>query len=318
MLTCFSISLALIAVILIYFRIANRYNIIDKPNERSSHSRITVRGGGIVFPLAAMIWFFVFGFQEAWAITGLMLIAGISFLDDISPLPGKLRIIIHLIAVSMLFYQLNIFELPWYFILLAYLFTTGWINAFNFMDGVNAITPFYALVALLTLMYLNYNSTFFNLDLQLIIAISVMVFSFFNARRQAVTFAGDVGSISLAFLLSWMVIALMLQTRNYEYILIFVVYGIDSVFTILYRLQKGENIFKAHRLHLYQLLSNELNWPHVWVAVVYSIAQAGINILVICLIRNGLMSIAILIILILAFSATYLVARYFAHRQTKN
>ena len=77
------ILVILLALELAYFKIADKCNIIDKPNERSSHSTIVLRGGGIIFLLGAWVWSAFFGFQYPWFILGLTLIAGVSFIDDI-------------------------------------------------------------------------------------------------------------------------------------------------------------------------------------------------------------------------------------------
>jgi UDP-GlcNAc:undecaprenyl-phosphate/decaprenyl-phosphate GlcNAc-1-phosphate transferase len=310
MLNYILITFLLVAAILAYFRIADRFNIIDKPNKRSSHSYITIRGGGIIFPLAAMLWFAFYGFQQPWAIAALLLIAAISFIDDLRPLSGKIRMLVHIVSVSLLFYGLGVFGLSWYVIAGAYLLAAFWINAFNFMDGINAITPFYAFVALATFLYLNFNYQFFSFELMVLLIISTVIFSFFNARKRAKTFAGDVGSISLAFLLAWMLLELILTTGCIGYILLFVVYGLDTVFTIIIRLIRGENIFKAHRSHLYQLLSNELNRPHVQVAALYAVAQLLINLLVVYLVINDLMSLPVLLILIVLLAKIYITVRF--------
>jgi UDP-GlcNAc:undecaprenyl-phosphate/decaprenyl-phosphate GlcNAc-1-phosphate transferase len=310
MLTYTLTTLLLIAAILAYFRIAGHYNIIDKPNERSSHNYNTIRGGGIIFPLAALLWFAIFGFQQVWAMAALVLIAVISFMDDLHPVSGKVRMLAHVLAISLLFSGMGIFGLAWYVIVGAYLLAVFWINAFNFMDGINAITPFYALVALGTFWYLNLKYQFFPVELIIILIIAILIFSYFNARKRAKTFAGDVGSVSLAFLLAWMLLELILQSGRIYYVLLFTVYGLDSVFTIIFRLIRGENIFKAHRSHLYQLLSNELKWPHVQVAAIYAVAQLLINLLVIYLVIKGLMKLPVFIVLVVLFAKTYIMLRY--------
>jgi UDP-N-acetylmuramyl pentapeptide phosphotransferase/UDP-N-acetylglucosamine-1-phosphate transferase len=306
----FVIFIFLILIILGYFKLADHFNIIDKPNERSSHSHITIRGGGIIFPAAAFLWFLMFGFGEPWIILALMLLAVVSILDDAISLSSGIRIIIHFTAVALLFWQLNVFNLPWYVIVLAFMFTIGWINAFNFMDGINAITAFYGLVALLSFAFLNRSIEFIPRDLIILLTLSVIVFSFFNAKKQAKTFAGDVGSVSMAFLLAWFMISLMIKTGRIEYILFFAIYGIDSVITILYRLSRRENIFKAHRTHLFQYLSNEIKLPHIIVSVIYSVLQAIINIMTIKLIDGEIMTWPLFFIIFLVLSIVYLIVRY--------
>ena len=88
------ILVILLALELAYFKIADKCNIIDKPNERSSHSTIVLRGGGIIFLLGAWVWSAFFGFQYPWFILGLTLIAGVSFIDDIRSLPDSVRLVV--------------------------------------------------------------------------------------------------------------------------------------------------------------------------------------------------------------------------------
>jgi len=299
----------LILILLGYFKLANHFNIIDKPNERSSHNYVTIRGGGIVFPVATILWFVMFGFNEAWIVFGLLLLAAVSFLDDVITLSSKIRILIHFVAVTILFWQLGVFGLSLYIVVFAYLFTIGWINAFNFMDGINGITAFYGFVSLVSFAWINHSIGFVSQDLIIILIISVLIFSFFNARSRAKTFAGDVGSVSMAFLLVWLMISLMLKTGRLEYILFFAIYGMDSVFTIIFRLWRRENIFEAHRTHLFQFLSNELKWPHVLVSGIYGLAQGAINIVAIILITEERITMPGLILFFMALSVGYLIIR---------
>jgi UDP-N-acetylmuramyl pentapeptide phosphotransferase/UDP-N-acetylglucosamine-1-phosphate transferase len=298
-----------------YLWLARRYRIFDNPNQRSSHNTTTIRGGGIVFSAAVLIWFLMFGFQQPLIIFGTVMMAVISFIDDLIPLRAGIRILIHITAVSLLFMGSGVFNLPWPVILLAYVFTIGWINAFNFMDGINGITAFYSLVSLATFLFLNYTLSFFSGDLIILLIISVLIFSFFNARKKAMTFAGDIGSISMAFMLAWLMISLMLKTGVIVYILFFVIYGIDTVITIIFRLLKKENIFKAHRTHLYQFLSNELGWPHLAVSATYAFIQLIINILTITLIREGMMTKCVFLFFICFLGVAYLVIRIFVIRK---
>jgi len=263
------------------------------------------------------MWFLMFGYQNPWATLGLILMAAVSFADDLMHLSSILRIVVHLTAVALLFWQFSVFNLPWPALLAALIFTIGWINAFNFMDGINGITAFYALVALGTFLYLNFSVSFVSGDLIILLIISVLIFIFFNARKKALTFAGDVGSISLAFMLAWMMISLMLKSGVIVYILFFVVYGIDTVVTIVIRLIKKENIFKAHRTHLYQYLSNELGWPHLSVSAIYAFIQLIINILTITLIRERMMTKFVFLLFITLPGVIYLVIRYFVIRRVK-
>lgn len=267
---------------ILYFRIANHYNIIDHPNERSSHSEITIRGGGIIYLFGALVA--VIMHNEFWLpIFGMLIIGTISFVDDRISLSNKIRLFFHLTAVSLLFIFLNVFQLfPIWISLTLYVFVIGIINAYNFMDGINGITGIYSLVVLGGLQYVNYNITeFIEVDMIWFPILASLVFLFFNFRRKAKCFAGDVGSVSVAFWIIFLLLKLIIQTENYTYILFLAVYGVDVVFTIIHRLMLKENIFEAHRLHFYQILANDQKWEHVWVSLIYGSIQLFIVAIVI-------------------------------------
>ena len=262
---------------LFYFRIADKFNIIDKPNERSSHTRITLRGGGIVFYIGALAYFLSNHFEYPWFILGLTLIAFISFADDIHPISQKVRLAFHFTGMGLLFYQIGLFGSPWWYIILALIVCTGIMNAYNFMDGINGITGGYSLVVLLALAYINYFViSFVDPIFIYVMLLAVLVFNFFNFRKRAKCFAGDVGSVSMAFILLFLIGKLILTTNDFSYIILLVVYGVDSVLTIIHRLILHENIGLPHRKHMYQLMANELQIPHVAVSAMYMLTQAVI------------------------------------------
>lgn len=309
---------------LIYFKIAQYFDIVDYPVDRSSHDLPTIRGGGIIFTISGLLWFWHSSFTSPYAIAGLVLISLISFIDDIKSLPGSVRIIIHFVSIALLLYDF-LYPMHWYLILASFVLTGAWINAFNFMDGVNGITAFYTLVSLGSISLLNNASRllspFFGQDfpenwesflpgsLVGIIFLGVGVFAFYNARKKARTFAGDVGSVSMAFLLSWMMLSLIESTRSPFWLLFFSVYGLDTFITILIRIKRKENIFKPHRLHLYQLLANEKKWPHLRVAVIYAVTQLVINIATIILYFKGYLNWPIFILIIALMLSGYLFVR---------
>lgn len=264
----------LFVAILFYFRMADRFNIIDKPNLRSSHTRITLRGGGIIFYVGLLLWFFCFGFHYPWFMIGATVIAGISFCDDIRPLPARIRVIFHFAAMLLMFYQWGLFTMPWYYTLLALVICTGIINAYNFMDGINGITGGYSIVVVGALWYINnYCHTFIDNDLIYVVLLSLFVFCCFNFREKAKCFAGDVGAVTIAFVILFILGQLIIVTGNFSYLVLLAVYGVDSVLTIIHRLMLKENIFEAHRKHAFQLMANELKMPHVLVSLIYMILQ---------------------------------------------
>lgn len=270
----------LLLVELAYFRLADRLNIIDKPNERSSHSRLTLRGGGIVFYLGALLYWLWFGLAYPWFLAGLLLITIVSMVDDIRSVPNRIRLFFHFTAMLLLFTEWGLFVgLPWWYAVVALVLCTGIINAYNFMDGINGITGGYSLVLLLTLAYINLELVpFIDQAFLYTVVLSVLVFNFFNFRKKARCFAGDVGSVSIAFIILFALGCLMLKTGDLSYIVLLAVYGVDSVLTIIHRMILRENIFKAHRKHAYQIMSNELNVPHLYVAAMYMSIQLLVNI----------------------------------------
>lgn len=264
---------------LVYFRLAERCNIVCEPTPRGSHAVSTIRGGGIVFPVAVWLWAALSGFVYPWFLAGLTLAAAISFADDLSPLPDTVRLAVHFAAVILMVVQVHLWLLmPWWGVLLVVLFCVGLVNACNFMDGINGMTAAYSLSVLAPLIYLDVvGEEYVSLSYLIVVAIVVLVFGFFNFRRAARCFAGDAGSISMAFMLVFPSMMLCLSSRSAVYVGFFLVYGVDAVMTMLHRAFLGENLRQAHRRHLYQLLANERRMPQLLVSALYAAIQAAIS-----------------------------------------
>lgn len=276
----FIITAILLLSIIIYFKIADHYNIIDKPNQRSSHTGIIIRGGGIIFYLGVLLYSIFYGFSYPWFLAGLTVIALISFMDDIKEVSSRIRLPLHFVAMALMFYEWGLFTgLPFWYSLIALVVCTGIINAYNFMDGINGITGGYSMILLLALFWISHHWVSFT-DPGLIVVsfIAVVIFNFFNFRRKARCFAGDVGSVSIAFIILFLMGQLIILTRDLSYIILLGVYGVDSILTIIHRLMLHENIFKAHRKHAYQLMANELKIPHVTVSLIYMLLQTTLFI----------------------------------------
>jgi UDP-N-acetylmuramyl pentapeptide phosphotransferase/UDP-N-acetylglucosamine-1-phosphate transferase len=276
------ITLVLFISILVYFKIADHFNIIDKPNGRSSHTEVTIRGGGIIYLIAALIAVIIH--PEYWMpVLAMFIIGTISFIDDRVTLSRKIRMTFQLTAVTILFYSLGLFTgYPLWLIPFLYIFVIGIINAYNFMDGINGITGVYSLVILAGLQYVNYfQINYIHPDFIWLPIIASVVFLFFNFRNKARCFAGDVGSVTIAFWIIMLLMQLMINTGHLAYILFLAVYGVDAILTIIHRLFLRQNIFDAHRLHFYQILANDQNWSHLVVSTLYCVVQLLIIILVI-------------------------------------
>ena len=312
MITYLIIAAILLAAELLYFRVADHFNIIDKPNQRSSHTRIVLRGGGIIFTIGLWVWSAFYGFQYPWFLAAVTLAAGISFIDDIHSLPDSVRLVVQFLAMGLMLYQLTIGHgdlLPaWWawalFIVAGLIVCVGATNIYNFMDGINGITAAYSLAVLVPLALVN------QADQSLIIVtiLSVLVFSIFNFRpkNKANCFAGDVGSVGIAFILLFLIGQLIMKEADITWLTFLIVYGVDGCCTILHRIMLHENLGEAHRKHAYQLMANELGMSHVTVSLIYMGLQLAISLSMIYLVPNTILAhwiylVAVGIVLVAAY-----------------
>ena len=273
---------------LFYFKLADKFNIIDKPNERSSHSSIVLRGGGIIFLIGVWVWSVFYGFQYPWFLVAVTLAAGISFVDDIHPLPDSVRLVVHFTSMLLMFLQLDILHLEmWWVVLLALIICVGATNVINFMDGINGITAGYSLAVLVPLVLVNGDSSlslrmthFIEPSFLIVAILGVLVFCIFNFRPKgkAKCFAGDVGSIGIAFIMLFAIGKLIEQTGDVTYLIFLLVYGVDGCLTICHRIMLHENLGEAHRKHAYQLMANELKIGHVKVSLLYMALQLVVSL----------------------------------------
>ncbi len=263
---------------LVYFKVADKFNIIDKPNLRSSHTHITLRGGGIIFLFGAWLWVAFFGLQYSWFMIGLTAISIISFIDDVHSVPNWIRLIVQFSAMFFMFQELGLLQWDmWWAVLIALIVCVGITNAYNFMDGINGITGAYSLSVLLPLIYINAHTPFVNMPFLVVTGLAILVFSFFNFRKQARCFAGDVGAVGIAFILIFSVGKLIVKENDLSYIVFFTVYGVDTVLTICHRILLHEKLGEAHRKHAYQIMANELGLSHPLVSTIYMLMQLLIS-----------------------------------------
>ena len=293
------IAVLLLAAELIYFRIADKCNIIDKPNERSSHTKVVLRGGGIIFTIGLWLWYLWFMVKGEWfmvneywpLMAGVTLAAGISFIDDIHSLPDSVRLVVHFTAMFLVFQQIGLLHWDmWWIVPIALLVAVAGTNIFNFMDGVNGITGGYSLAMLIPLLLLDRRYEFMDETMLVVVILSVLVFCLFNFRTKAKCFAGDVGSIGMAMILVFAVGRLMLATGDVTWIVLFLVYGVDGMMTIFHRIMLHENLGEAHRKHAYQLMANELKMPHVVVSCIYMTLQLVVSLIAIYVIPDTIVA----------------------------
>lgn len=288
------IAVLLLVAELVYFKIADKCNIIDKPNERSSHSTIVLRGGGIIFAISILVWMGLQMVHGEWFmvkdylpfVIGLVLICGISFWDDVKSLPDSLRMCVQVLSTLLMFWSVGLYTAisPWWLmalvVVVALFFCVGATNFINFMDGINGITAAYSFAMLLPILLMNRGLGFIEESYLIVAILGILVFSIFNFRPKgkAKCFAGDVGSIGIAFIILFALGRLMLATKDVTYIVFFLVYGIDGSLTIFHRIMLHENLGQAHRKHAYQLMANELKMSHVVVSLLYMVIQLVVSL----------------------------------------
>jgi UDP-GlcNAc:undecaprenyl-phosphate/decaprenyl-phosphate GlcNAc-1-phosphate transferase len=308
------IALFLLIIELIYFKIAIQFKIIDKPNERSAHSDLTIRGGGIIFWFAGLFYFFYSDFKFPFFFIGLALITIVSFVDDIYTLQNRYRLPFQFLAIGLALFQANYFIEPYWIFGALLIIGVGVLNAYNFMDGINGITGGYSLVAIFTFWVINnFFTPFIENDFLYFLIISLLIFNFFNFRAKAKCFAGDVGSVSMAVIIIFLLLKLISIQNEYYYILVLAVYGVDSVLTIIQRILKRENIFKAHNSHFFQVLVRNKKLPHLVVSTIYLAVQLSINLILVSMVSMNLQmkwTISIIILATLALLYLYFKPKY--------
>ncbi len=297
------VAVLLFALEVIYFRLAAHYDIIDKPNQRSSHSSIVLRGGGIIFLLGVWIWCAFFGFHYPLFLAAVTLAAGISFIDDIHSLPDSVRLVVQFVAMGLMIGQIFVSgdgsfafgESLWAkiaFVVIALIVCVGATNIYNFMDGINGITAGYSIVVLVPLALMDSGLKFIEPSFLAVIMLAVLVFSFFNfrPRGKAKCFAGDVGSVGMAFIVLFAVGMLIARTGDITWLIFLLVYGVDGCLTICHRIMLHENLGEAHRKHAYQLMANELRMSHPLVSVIYMALQLAVSLGFIFLIPDNVLA----------------------------
>lgn len=318
-------SALLAGLFLSYYFIARHFKILDYPNKRSSHQKPTVIGAGILFPITVLLWFVIYDQQHAWVIAGLLLISGISFADDITGVKARIRVYVHFVSAGLLLVSAGMFGMPLHWTIVAWLLVVGYVNAGNFMDGINGMTAFYHLVMIGSFLFLGYAdellpavsltdsnlyvSAFIPGKLLGLLFISLVLFAFFNAREHALVFAGDVGSISISFIVAWLLMELMLGTANFYWILFIATYAIDTIYTIIVRLRQKKNPLEAHRLHLHHLLVDRRKRPHLVVSLAYALVQLIVNSLTIWLILTESMHFMIFLVIVMVLLLLYAYVR---------
>lgn len=277
--------IALLAIEMAYIPLARKNKWSTERNRRADGHPVTVIGGGIIFYIAMVIWCLAMGFIyrqteiAANFIVGLTMVAACSFADDLMQLKVSIRLIVQFVAVTFLGMQCALFDMPWIVWTGFLICTVGFVNAYNFMDGINGITAAYSICVLGVFLYIDIFVTDFIPGSFIAMAlISLIIFAFFNYRKRALVFAGDVGSITMGFIVATVLLYYILATAELTAVIFISVYGVDTFLTVLRRASEGENIFKSHRKHIYQLLNYVWKCPQLNIANGYALLQTAISI----------------------------------------
>lgn len=294
-LICFALSWVGVALLR---RWAERREIFDVPNERSSHTRPTPRGGGLAIVVVTLAGWLIFDrtsldYWPLWPyVCGALLIAAISWLDDLRTVPTLIRFAVHGLAAALailsfgywhatsipLFNQLSLGWLGWP---LTFLWIVGLTNAYNFMDGIDGIAGTQAVVVGIGWSLLGYVAGQPHLmTLSLMLTGACLGFLWHNWPPARI-FMGDVGSAFLGYTFA----VLPLMTAHVPHAdsrlaligaLLLWPFIFDSVFTFIRRALRGENVFAAHRSHLYQRLVIS-GRTHLFVTTLYgALALVGV------------------------------------------
>ena len=312
------LSIAMLTLIgfILYRFIAVKLNLLDIPNERSSHSTPTYRGAGVIFLIAYLGSLFFLGPQDIKLTLAIFLATAVGFWDDYKGLSAGLRATLYLTALVLALFSIPGFErFPWGYIVLTIIVGLGTMNAYNFMDGINGISTVYFLTMIGSIYYFHHDMVWYPDHLISALAIAALIFLVLNLRKRAIAFMGDAGSVALGMISVYLVVLLIWKTNEAAWLLLFLIYGVDSVLTIAERLLRKENIFKAHRRHLYQLLSNEMGWSHVAVAVLYGILQIIVNIALAFSLANDMHTLTVLLLFAGISGVLYIAVKIFLVRK---
>ncbi len=269
---------------------ALKNNIIDTPNDRSSHLIPTPRGGGLAivisFYCVLLVLFFIqhtISLSIFMGLSGLLVVAIIGFIDDHNHISARYRLLIHFLSAAWICFCLGI--IPWqsgdnlwlYLILwlISLLYLVWMLNLYNFMDGIDGIATLEAMSVLSSASLLLFFSAHTVFPLSLFISLVMILFGFlFWNWPPAQIFMGDVGSAFLGILIA----SFSLITANngsldiFIWIILLAVFIGDATYTLIVRLFRSEKVYEAHCSHTYQILSRRFGHKKVTLAVL------GINL----------------------------------------
>lgn len=313
-LVCFSVASCVLSYVGILFlgRWAKRRQIVDVPNQRSSHTNPTPRGGGLAIVTVSLLGVFIAWLQgPSWSwqqlvgfLVGSGLISVVSWLDDLKGLSNRIRFAVHALGAILVIRSFGYWDMtniPMFVPLqldhllkylggpVTFFWVVGLTNAYNFMDGIDGIAGGQAVVA-----GLGYALLGWMLSIPLVgvlgalLAANSLGFLFHNWPPARI-FMGDVGSAFLGY--SFACLAVIGSKSDpvmaLSGVLVVWPFVFDTVFTFCRRLRNGEDIFSAHRSHLYQRLVIS-GLTHGTVTLLYmGLAVSGVLFAVLVVMKNS-------------------------------
>jgi len=304
-------------LVLIWLR---RHQILDQPNDRSSHAVATPRGGGLaVVPVLLLLWLALTGLGLApwWTIVAILGAAGLAFVswrDDRGGLPVLYRLGAQFLAVLIVLAALpgtgHIFQgmlAPWLDVVATALLWVWFINLYNFMDGIDGITGAETLalglgVALVAFLAADFETG--AMPLGIVLAAVALGFLPWN-WQPAKLFMGDVGSVPLGFLTGWLLLGLAGRGYWAPALILPLYYLADATLTLIRRGLRGRAVWRAHREHVYQR-AVQLGLAHgsvVWRLMVLNVglvllAWLGLIWPIIALVLAGILVIGFIAVLL--------------------
>jgi len=273
---------ALVGTLAIRF-LAHKKELLDHPNERSSHTMPTPKGGGLAIMIAfygAMVYLYVQSQVDArlfFALLSAVPVVFISLVDDIYPLPARIRLGVQLLSAAAALYFLggvdsmdfSLFSLHGVWLNLLALLGIIWMtNLYNFLDGIDGYAGAEALFAGLAA-YILFGST-----PALFIGVAAAGFLVFNWHKASI-FMGDVGSAPLGFIFAVFMLYDAGTPHFTGWLMLLALFWFDATFTLVRRAKKGEKLSHPHKKHAYQRL-HQAGFAHDRVVLL----AMGINLLI--------------------------------------
>lgn len=260
-----AVLIATVAATGLVLKFLRRHAIFDRPNERSSHTELTPRGGGIaVVSVLLVAWVLLappaHRYQVYSVAAAALILAGISWIDDLRSLSPGIRLVAQIAAILPALYWMTgetsffqyVIPAP-YDLIFVGLVWIWFINLFNFMDGIDGISGVEAasIGAGIALVAIIAPAGGPNPVLPGLVAAAATGFLFWN-WHPAKIFLGDVGSVPLGFLLGWLLLDLANAGFWAAALILPLYYLADATITLLRRGLRGEKVWQAHREHFYQ------------------------------------------------------------------